>query len=302
MKARTRHDNIAHERQQRLALLLFITNLGVALFTVPIAVHLDWNPEPSGFEQLLFAGLLSFSWINLFVAAGGLGWLVGLPRGFSPGPAPNTPPFDAAFLARYRMVFYYTGVLANLAALALLTEVTGGLAESPYVALLVAFILTAQQLSRFRSQAGLMFAAGLAVTTIMLLLQPVASDPPTPPPHELVVVAVLLALVGGGWLSFREKPYNHYVEKHVRVPSQAHIYRDGKDAWRFALYEEIHRQDPILLRAHDTADGEYPERLKEQFEQYISEMGRAAEWDELELIWPGKCTASFAVTLRKVQT
>lgn len=219
--------------------------------------------------------------------------------GLTPGPSSDAPPFDAAFLARYRMAFYYTGVLANLIALALATEVTGGLAESPFVPLLVAFVLSAQQLSRFRTQAGVMFAAGLVAVTLMLLLDRFASDPPVPAPHDLVIMSVLLALAGGGWLSLREKPYNHYVKKNVQGPSQVHIYRDGRDAWRFVLYSKIHRQDPILLRTDGGLDGEFPESLKERLEERLFAMGEAGGWEEFELIWPQRCTGSFAVAISR---
>lgn len=203
-----RHDTIAHERQRRLAPLLLLANLAIAVAAAIVMLSFGWGPDPTGFELGLFLFLLVFSWTNLLIAAGAVGGLVDLLDGVPKHQREASPRVDDRILARYRMVFYYVGVLANLAAFALVAEVTGGLAGSPFVALLVAFVVTSQQLSRFKTQSALMLLAGLVVIVVMYLLEADASHPPDPAPEGAEIILVVLALVGGGLLGIIEKPRN----------------------------------------------------------------------------------------------
>jgi hypothetical protein len=207
-KREPRHDDIAHERQRRLAPLLLLANLAIAVCATAIMLGFDWGPDPTEAELALFTVLLGLSWATLLIAAGAVGWVVELLDGVGTPPEQAKPRIDARFLARYRMVFYYAGVLTNLAAFALVAEVTGGLAESPFVALLVAFVVTSQQLSRFKTQSVLMFLAGAAVVALVWALEPSASHPSEPAPHGVEIALVLLAFLGGGLLSIIEKPRN----------------------------------------------------------------------------------------------
>ncbi len=293
MKFGQRHDSIAHDRQQKLAQLLFLANLGIGLCAGLLMVYYDWAPEPTRFELILLAGLIALSWACLLTAAGAVGWLVGLLGGL-----PATPSGDGAidqkFLDQHRMRFYYAGVIFNLVAFAVVTEVTGGLAESPFAALLVAFVLTSQQLSRFQPQAAVMLGVGLLAAGLILLLEPLASEPETVAPHQLEIAAVLLALIGGGVLNWIEKPPNHYVRK-LEDPSQVLVYRDVQGNWRFAFYRRSHRQDPILTRSEIDGD-RFPDGLEGQVIKYASEMASVG-WEESVPGWPEEFTTCFSLRL-----
>ena len=297
MKFGKRHDSIAHERQRKLAQLLFLANLGIGVCAVLLMAYYDWSPDPTGFELTLVILLIGLSWLCLLTAAGAVGWLVGLLGGLSVGPSTGDPAVDDRLLAQHRMRFYYAGVIFNLAAFAVVIEITGGVAESPFMPLLIAFVLTSQQLSRFRPQAAVMLGVGLVVTGLMLWLEPLASEPATAAPHQLEIAAVMLALIGGGVLNWLEKAPNHYVSK-LEAPSKVLVYRDKQGHWRFAFYERFHRQDPILLTA-SKADGDgFPDRLERQVLHYASEMATGADWGESVPGWPQEFTTCFALRLR----
>lgn len=296
MKFDRRHDTIAHERQRKLAQLLFLANLGIGASAGLLMAYWDWSFEPTGFEVGLLIGLFALSWLCLLTAAGAVGWLVGLFAGIPGVPPSGEPAVDEEFLAKHGMRFYYAGVIFNLVAFALVTEVTGGLDESPFTALLVAFVLTSQQLSRFRPQAAIMLGIGLAVTGLMLLLEPLASEPAAAAPHQLEVAAVLLALIGGGALNCMEKPPNHYVTA-PEAPSRVLVYRDAQGNWRFSFYQRFHRQDPILLTGAAADGNAFPEELERQVIRYASEMATVAGWEESVPGWPKEFTTCFSIRL-----
>ena len=75
---------------------------------------------------------------------------------------------------------------------------------------------------------------------------------------------------------------------------------DGEGIWRFAFYNGIHRQDPVLLAPSvppAPGDGEFPCGLKERFERLARAMERDAKWDDLGPDWPERCEASFTMKL-----
>jgi hypothetical protein len=296
-----RHDEVAHERQQNLAALLVLVNLFVGAICLAIILEVGWDPEFTRTEWTYCLALVLFSWLNLLIAAGAVGWLISLLFSILPdsvGGARQRP--DAGLLSRHRMIFYYLGVWSNLLALGLVIEITGGLAESPFDALLIAFVLTGQQLSRFRTQSGLLYISGLLVFGVILALEPVASKPVEAAPHVLTIAVAFLALVAGGFLNYFEKPHNYLVEKHVKQPSHARLYQDGQGTWRVALLENTHRQDPVLFRQRTggaSSNGEFPVGLKEKFQTFMDSMAQDASWGSLRSDWPANCTRSFVVTL-----
>jgi hypothetical protein len=295
-----RHDEIAHERQKRLAALLVIANLAVGLGAVVAVLLTGWDLELTRTEWICIAIAVGISWVNLLIAAGFVGWILDLPSSLFPdglGASAESP--DARLLKGRRMAFYYVGVWANLVALAFIVEITGGLAESPFVALLIAFVLTGQQLSRFRTQSGLLYVSGLLIVALMILLEPIANPPTESAPHELEIAIVVLALVAGGLLNFTEKPENYLVKK-VRQPSRARIYRDGGGVWRVCLLERVHRQDPVIfasLEAKGEAEEAFPDGLQERFEEFLATMSEDAGWTTMVVSWPDRYSNSFIVRL-----
>lgn len=300
MSRPTRHDEVSHERQQNLAALLVLVNLFVGAISLAIILEVGWDPELTRAEWVSFSVLVLFSWLNLLIAAGTLGWVFRLVLSMLPDGYGVEKPPDAGLLERHRMIFYYLGVWSNLLAIALMIEITGGLAESPFDALFIAFVLTGQQLSRFRTQSGLLYLSGLAVFGLMIAFEPLATRPDVAAPHELTIAVAFLALGAGGFLNYFEKPHNYLVEKHIKQPSHARVYQDGQGAWRVALLESIHRQDPVIFGRMEfdrSNDGRFPDGLKEKFQTYVDTMGQDAEWDSLRSAWPERCTRSFVVKL-----
>jgi hypothetical protein len=303
MKRNRRHDAVALDRQKSLAPLLILSNLGVGGFLVGVMLLSGWDPELSTGELIACVVVGAVSALALLVAAGFVEWLPQLfPSLYGDSVrSGRKSSASARFVARNRMVFYYVGVWSNFFAIALVTEFTGGLLGSPFVALLIAFVLTGQQLSRFRKQSGALLATGLLVALAMLKLESHVATPSPPAPDELEAASILLALAAGGLLSYFEKSHNYLIEKHVRPPSHVRIYADGLGIWRFAFYRDIHRQDPVLLAPHDPStaprNGGFPPELKARFEKLVEAMAADAKWPNRSLRWPTKCEDSFSMDL-----
>lgn len=297
-----RHDEISHDRQRRLAALLVIVNLAVGLASVVAVLLTDWNLEFSQLDWVCIAIVVSVSWFNLLIAAGVIGWILDLLSGLLPDSVgASGKPRDARLLQRGRMVFYYVGVWANLLALAFIIEITGGLAESPFVALLIAFVLTGQQLSRFRTQSVLLYVSGLLIVALMVLLESIVQPPREAAPHALEIAIASLALVAGGLLNIAEKPANYLVKK-VQQPSRARVYRDGGGTWRVCLLGDVHRQDPVIFASLETgADHEeaFPDGLKDKLEEFLKRMTEDAGWSTMVVSWPDRYSGSFVVALER---
>lgn len=295
-----RHDQIAHERQKRLGGLLILANLTIGGISTAIIFATEWDPALTLVDWIIFGVLVVGAWLNLLVAAGAVGWAYDSILGFFQDGVDSTDRHpDDRLLERGRMIFYYVGVWLDLLALAVIIEVSGGLAESPFVPLLIAFVLTGQQLSRFKTQSGLLYISGLAIFGLMILLEPLSTRPPEPAPHELTICVAFLALAIGGLLNYFEKPHNYMLEKHLRQPSRARIYQDGCGAWRVTLLHSIHRQDPVIFAASEApdrpGDGTFPDGLRERFDAYLAEMITDARWEPVQPDWPTQCSSSFMV-------
>jgi hypothetical protein len=299
-----RHDEVSHERQQKLAALLVLVNLFVGAITIAIVLATNWNLDFTKAEWICIGALVVISWSNLLAAAGFFGWAVSLIFSMLPyGTGVSEAPPDADLLERRRMAFYYVGVWANLLALGAIIEVTGGLAESPFVALFIAFVLTGQQLSRFRTQSGLLYVSGLLVAALMIALEPLSTRPAELAPHELTISVAILALGAGGLLNYIEKPHNYLLERHVKRPSRARIYQDGRGVWRVVLLERVHPFDPPIFARAETGstDGEFPVGLKERFESFLGTMAEDAGWTTLKTTWPERCSTNFIVRLEAIE-
>lgn len=297
MVRRRRHDALALKRQRGLAALLLIANLVVGLVCFAFVVLGDWSPGINPTEWLISLAVFGISWLSLLVAAGLVEWLPQITSDLLRDAGDNSRATKrmAAFIASWRMIPYYLGFGANLVGIALLTEFTGGLTDSPFAVLFVALVLIGQQVSRFKPQAGLLLLFATATVAAMLAYESLFVDRPELS-EGLTAVLVLLAFVAGGLLNYYEKAHNYLIEKRVQPPTQVRIYRDGRDVWRFAL----HRQDPVLLGSdHPPIDRGVPVVLREQFEQHARRMGLYADWGELVPSWPDTCEDSFIVPLRK---
>lgn len=295
----SRHDQLSLWRQQRLAGVLIVTNLAIVAASALIIAHYDWSLGLTPTERLLWALAFAITLVALLIASGFLEWLSDSLGGFGQAGTRSQPGRVQRFIARRRMVFYYAGVWANMIAIALVTETTGGLAASPFVPLFVAFVLTGQQLSRFRTQALNLLWSGLIIAGALLVCHSLATEPPAPAPDELPIAMVVLALLMGGVLNISERPHNYMLRAQVPPPSHVRIYRDGEGVWRFAFFLKRHAQDPVLL-AHDSSsvpEGDFPPELRERLEEHAREMGKHGKWKNTGLEWPATFAQSFTIEL-----
>lgn len=295
-----RHDELALKRQRDLAGALILANLGIGSVSALIIDRYDWSLGLTATEMTLWVAAFAVTLLALLIAAGFIEWLAGaLPSFIARNEAGPNPNRLSTFIAEKRMVFYYVGVWANLIALALVTETTGGLQASPFVPVFVAFILTGQQLSRFRTQAFNLLVSGLVLVAAMLAFHSLASEPSSLPPDQLPIAVVVLSLLAGGLLNVFERPHNYLLKKQVPPPTHARIYRDGEGVWRFVFFMDRHSQDPVLLGRSDPSlqDGKFPPELRERFEEHIKEMGKHGSWANVSPEWPAKCKQSFTMRL-----
>jgi hypothetical protein len=295
-----RHDALALKRQRNLAATLILANLTIATVSAWIIEHYNWDVELTQTEQIFWIAGFTATLVVLLIASGFLEWLPGALSGVFVGTeAESVPNRLSAFIARHRMVFYYAGVWANMTTLALVVETTGGLPTSPFVPIFVAFVLTGQQLSRFRTQALTLFVSGLALVVVMLSCRSLVSDPATAPPDLLPIAVVILSLLMGGLLNILERPHNYLLKKQVPAPTHARIYRDGEGIWRFAFFLKRHQQDPVLQGRSDPPipEGQFPSGLRERFEEHAREMGQHAAWTNVSPQWPSTCEQSFTIEL-----
>lgn len=292
-----RHDALSLKRQRGLAALLLIANLVLAVACGAVLAITGWNPEFTNAERILCMSVFGVSWVALVIAAGVVEWLPQITSDLLRDAGDNARATKrlARFVAERRMVPYYVGLVFNLFGVALLAEFTGGLTESPFVALFVAFVLIGQQVSRFKLQATLLLVYGAVLVGGMLALKEVVSEPSEATPPALSATIILLSFVAGGLLNSYEKVHNYLVERRVQPPAQVRIYRDGRGIWRFAL----HRQDPVLLGPDPApVKSGVPSELRERFEEHAKQMGAYADWGDLHTDWPNDCEDdSFIVPL-----
>ncbi len=292
-----RHDKVALDRQRDLAAILLIVNLvvGAVCFVIIHYSSSDWEIEMNAWQSGVCLGLFGVSLLSLLVAAGTFEWLPKIAPSLrrEGGGDPHAGFRLGAALAKHRMVPYYLGVWFDLLALAWLTEFSGSLVTSPFVPLLVAFVLVGQQVSRFKTQAGALLATAALVVVAMLIFEP--DDPTNLPPAGLVLATVLLSLVVGAVLNLYEKPHNYRDPKRVKPPTHARIYRDGQEIWRFSFYG----QDPVLFGPTNGSPAALLAELRERFTAHTKEMGALAAWGGLAPEWPSECDEKgFVVPLR----
>jgi glycerophosphoryl diester phosphodiesterase len=297
IRGSVRHDDISNERQQGLATLLLAFNvLAVFVWFVPVQILYHWNPGLTPTEVLLLCCLAGILAISLLLAAE---IPQGIQRAWNRGLGPGELRSAADPFVQYRWLFYYIALTANILALALVVETTGGLGSSPFVALFVAFILIGQQLSRFETQSRRLILFGATLAGAMLLLKGYASKPEHLAPVGVTVFVVFLTLGFSGLLSWREKPPNPLVGSgRSALPTHAHVYH-AYGAWHFVLYRHRHRLDPVVPGR--TQGG----RLKVAFQGSVKKMAAEAGWPALRLTWPKDALqrepASFRVAFEAAQ-
>ena len=287
-----RHDHIAFLRQGYLAAFMLMLDGFLIVLSLIVAYADKWRPFTP--DRLLLSGTLALaSWLCLLLAAGTLGGLRDMwGGGIGRGPATQGHR-DTDFFAKRRMVFFYAGVNLNLLTLAVLVEQTGGITTSPYITVFFSLILTGQQLSRFKTQSSLLISAGVALTAAMWAYESASGLLKSPaPPSTLTFLVVVTIFIGCGLITNYEKDHNYRVERSEQnerknLPTKAHVYRDAKGFWHYAIYCEHHRLDPVIH--HNATEATEAERsralVRQKVEDVVKSMCQTAGWGEPAFDW-----------------
>lgn len=295
-----RHDQIAFRRQRYLAVFLLMIDIYVIALSALVAYIAKWHPITQ--DGFFLTGTLALATvICLLLAAGVVGGLRGMwNEGISAAPGRRHP--DPDFFVKRRMVFFYTGVNLNILGLAILVEQTGGITASPYIAVFFAFVLTGQQLSRFKTQSSFLISVGVALTAAMWVYESVFGPSKTPgAPKVLTFLLVASTFVACGLITNYEKGHNYLVEGEQSLPTHAHVYRDSESMWHYAVYCQRHRLDPIfghdpeeagtessLESRHDseeTGTESSLENVRDRVEAIVKSMYQAAGWGQPSFEW-----------------
>ena len=283
---RPRHDQIAFRRQQYLAAFLLMIDAYVAVISVVVGYIAKWHPLTQ--DELLLTTILALaSMVCFLLAAGAVGgirdmWNEGI------GIAPGLRHRDTDFFAKRRMIFFYTGVNLNMIALALLVGQTGGITASPYIAVFFAFILTGQQLSRFKTQSSFLIGVGIVLTAAVFVCESTVGLPKTSrAPDELTFLLLASTLIACGLITSYEKGQNYLVEGKQNLPTHAHVYRDATGMWHYAVYCRRHRLDPVVGHdSEETGTEGSLESVRKKVEAIVKSMYQAAEWGKPSFEWP----------------
>ncbi len=225
-----RHDELAMARQARMAMLLILIDVFVAILTVTTAADEPWasSVEPAAVRRLVVAaivviGLLAVSYDLPAVARG----VVSI--------AAQAPAASRRFgrLERFRPFVFYPAVYLNVALIAYLVYITGGLAGSPYTSLVYAFLLAAQQFSRFRRQSAYYLLAGVLVTLALYgasYVDPVVLAEAAP--TGLVTTITVGSFAFAAVMTQLAKPGNPRSVRRSARPCSGAVYLDPEKRWR----------------------------------------------------------------------
>jgi len=258
------------------------------ILSLIVAYATKWHPFTPDRLRLTGALVLA-SLLALLFAAGAVGGFRDMLAG-GIGRGPETPYYrDHDFFAQRRMIFFYAGVNLKLLTFAVLVEQTGGITSSPYIGVFFAFILTGQQLSRFRTQSTCLIAAGAVLTTAMWAYETTAGKLKSPaPPATLTLLLVITTFIACGLMTNYEKDHNYLVQgKEKDLPTQAHVYRDVHGVWHYVIYRRRHRLDPIVDHSavEEAGTGKTLTAVQDRVQAIISSMYQEAAWDLPEFRW-----------------
>jgi hypothetical protein len=267
---------------------MLIIDVCVLVLSMAIGYPAKWRPFTP--DRIVLSGVLTLvTMLCLLLATGAVGGARDMwAGGMTPGPAVWAHR-DTDFFAARRMIFFYAGVNLNIVTLSVLIEQTGGIIRSPYSAVFFAFILTGQQLSRFKTQSSFLISVGVILTLAMWIYETAfgllkTSDPPKP----LVFLLVVSTFIACGLMTNYEKNHNYYVEGRQNLPTHAHVYRDAEGVWHYEIYCQRHRIDPIVgdLSSLPAQTGDSSNAVRRGVEATVKSMYEAAGWGHPKFLWP----------------
>ena len=241
-----RHDHLSAIRQRRIASIVIWTNIALAIVIAVSVSAWRWHPDIS---RSGWAWTISL-WATSLVL---IGLCSGIPlsihdylTGVSGRPV-DPEDLELDNWAEIRKYIFYPGTCINLAVVAVLIEQTGGLLYSPFSSVLLAMILAAQQLGRYRLNSALYVAVGVCLIVGMLIWESISPVPaPTDVPRGLLFFIIVTSFSTAAIFSHLSKSPNFRIDKVDTNPMLVEVYVDAKGTWRYVLYSRSGRLDSAV--------------------------------------------------------
>jgi hypothetical protein len=246
------HDYVSSRRQRRIADLALLMNAGIAVLYLWAVNHWNWHLDVSAGAEIATLGFWAAALIGMLAASSVPGAIPGF---FNDIAETDGRVIEPHWLRNARKYVFYPAAYANFVAAAIWIEVSGGLVDSPFTPVLLAMILTAQQLSRFKLNSFLFLTFGAAATGALAVYESKAGILDVPPPPVMLTFWILvISFLVTALCAHALKQRNYRASKTYPSPSDIEVYRDSAGSWRYAMYCRRTPLDPVLSESITTAD------------------------------------------------
>lgn len=240
------HDELSVRRQRTIARLALTINavLLVVYFITTLTSH--WHVRSGPLGLWLGASLWILSILSFSIAASVHGAVLAAIRNLGSRWQPQNS-LERPFTAKLRKYVFYPGAYANFSAIAVLVEESGGLVRSPFTPVLFAVILTAQQLSRFKTNSRNFISFGILITGMMFLLEWINGVKRVPePPSRLAFLILALSFLLTAFSAHTDRPPNYRAKGNFPDATHVELYREDRGTWRYVFHCNLARLDPMV--------------------------------------------------------
>jgi hypothetical protein len=278
-----RHDRVSSRRQRNLSNVVIIVNISLYVVYEAAVRAWGWSFQFGSEGRLLFMTIWIASLLCLVPASGIPAAVSRLLQESTPLPGESGNRENPA-VSRARKFFYYPGIYLNIAAVAVLVELSGGLIESQYSAVLFGMVLAGQQLGRFRTNSRILICIGAFLVLALFLHERLSGVRTVPhPPAELEFFILVSSFLIPALFAHIEKRPNYRAKGDFPPPQYVEIYRDeGYDAWRYALYDRHSPLDPAI----DLSSGKNVEEARSLIEEKLKSIASLLGLKSSVLEWP----------------
>jgi hypothetical protein len=241
-----RHDYLSAIRQQVIADLACIGDVVLVVLYLVAAARWHWHLDvPTGaLIAFLVSLLLAFTGMLL---CSSLPMVIGRDLIYLSAAHPYEEESDRSWLSLKRRYIFYPAAYLNIVAISIWIEVSGGIVASPFTPVLFAFVLTAQQLGRFRLNSLMFIATGIVITLILAAYQSVAGIHREPTaPRQLSFYILAAAFLVAAICTHVAKATNYRATGRIPDPTHVFIYRYGDGSWRYSVHVRGTRLDSLL--------------------------------------------------------
>jgi hypothetical protein len=240
------HDSMSSVRQRAISNIILIANVGLALLFAAATNIWGWRFAFGPTGIIVFSVTWTISLLCLILCSSLFAALSSAVEGLSTRPEAKRGQ-ENPYLSGARKFFYYPGVFANIIAVAVVVEQSGGLIHSPFTAVLFAMVLAGQQLGRYRTNSSLFIVGGVVLTLLLLAYEGlegirVAQEPP----RQLLFFILAASFLVAALFTHIEKRPNYRATGKFPPPTRVEIYSDNNGTWRYALYCDRSPLDPVL--------------------------------------------------------